>query len=142
MVLDLASGCRQHGVGVDVLLEPGVVDAAEKPGGHLQHQGPFAEVEHGHDVHRVRVRREEQRLGIHQFGEHDDLVVLDADIEKALAHGGQADALHGVHERLEGVEGGPGLTQHAPRNVVVLVPHRLAGAENELGTLRSPVETM
>ena len=47
----------------------------------------------------VGVGRQEQRLGIHQFGEDEDLVVLDADALHALAEGVDADAPQVVHER-------------------------------------------
>jgi hypothetical protein len=89
--------------GVGHPAKPGVVDAAEHPGRHFHHHWPLAEVEHRHDVHRVRVRRQEQRLGVHQLGEHDDLVVLDAGVHKTLAQGLDADALQRVSERAERV---------------------------------------
>ena len=51
------------------------------------------------EVDGVGVGGEEQRLGIHQLGEDDDLVVLDADVEQALADRVDVHALQGVHER-------------------------------------------
>ena len=48
----------------------------------------------------VDVGGEEQRLGIHQLGEDEDFVVLDAGFESASACGDQADALHCVDERI------------------------------------------
>ena len=51
----------------------------------------------------VGVGGEEQRLGIHQLGEDEDFVVLDAGVEKTSACGDDADALHRVDERVVGV---------------------------------------
>ena len=83
--------------------EPVVVDGAEKPGWHLQHHGPLGQIEDAEGIDGVRVGRQEQRLGVHQVGEDDDLVILDAGAQKAFVDGVDADALHRVHERPERV---------------------------------------
>ena len=69
---------------VDDPAEPVVVDGAEKLGRRLQDHGALGEIEDAHDVDRVRVGRQEQRLGIHQLGEDEDLVVLDPDVPMPL----------------------------------------------------------
>ena len=70
---------------VDHPAEPGILHRAEKLGRRLQHHWSLAEIEEAHDVDRVGVRGQEQRLGIHQLFENDDLVVLHPDAHHALA---------------------------------------------------------
>ena len=65
----------------------------------LQHHGALGEIERADDVDRVGIGGQPQRLGIHQLGVDDDLVVLDADALQALADRVDADALKGVGER-------------------------------------------
>ena len=64
---------------------PGVVDRAERLGRRLEHHRPLGEIEDAHEIDGVRIGRQEQRLRIHQFGEDQDLVILDPNVEKALA---------------------------------------------------------
>jgi len=56
------------------------------------------EVEEAENVDRVGIGCQKQRLGIHQFGEDEDLIVLDADAQETLAECMDADALQGVRE--------------------------------------------
>ena len=65
----------------------------------LQHHGALGEIERADDVDRVGIGGQPQRLGIHQLGVDDGLVVLDADALQALADRVDADALKGVGER-------------------------------------------
>ena len=88
---------------VDHPAEPGVLHSAEKLGRSLQHHWSLAEIEGAHHVDRVGIRGQEQRLGIHQLFENDDLVVLDANAFQTLAEALDADATQIVHERAVGV---------------------------------------
>ena len=82
---------------------PHIVDGAERLGRRLEHHGTLAEIDDADEIHGIRIRRQEQRFCVHQLGEHEHLVVLHADIEKALANGSRVHALHRVHEGFESV---------------------------------------
>ena len=82
---------------------PHIVDGAERPGRCLEHHRPLGQFDDTHEIDGVRVGRQEQRLGIHQVGEHEDFVVLHPYAEKAVADGGWAHGLEGVHEHAKRV---------------------------------------
>jgi hypothetical protein len=81
---------------------PEIVEGAQRLGRRLDHHRSLREVDPAQKIHGIGVGRQEERLSIHQFGEDEDFVVLDPDVEKALAAGGHVHTLVGVHERLEG----------------------------------------
>jgi hypothetical protein len=64
--------------------KPVIVDGPEKPRRHLQHERPFGEIEETECINCIGVARQEQRLGIHQFGKDYDLVILYAGVYKAF----------------------------------------------------------
>ena len=102
-ILAARAAIRARQAKIDDPAEPHVVQSPQHLGRHLEHHGPFGDVDEAQEVHGVGVGGEEQRLGIHQLGEDEDFVVLDAGVEKASASGDQADTLHRVDERVVGV---------------------------------------
>ena len=84
-------------------LEPHVVDHAKREWRRLNDDRSLADVQIDKEIDGVRIGRQEQRLGIHQFGEDEGRVVGDAGLLDALEDGRHRSALVGVHERLDAV---------------------------------------
>jgi hypothetical protein len=64
----------------------------------LEDHRPCRQVDEADEVHGVCVRGQEDRLRVHQLGEHQDLVVLYADLQEPLADGPDGRELESVQE--------------------------------------------
>ena len=96
-----AIGTGRTDVGHPVV--PAIVDQAKKFRRHLHDHRPLGEFEDAEGVDRVCVGHQQHCLGIHQLGEEENLVILHSGIEKAPVYCMKVDALHGVHECVEGM---------------------------------------
>ena len=86
--------------------EPHVVDRPENRARRrhrrdVEHHRTVREIDEGPEVDRVRVRRQKERRRVHQLGEDENLVVLDADAEKAPANRVERRSREAVQVRLD-----------------------------------------
>ncbi len=102
-VFPALAAIRARRAKVDDPAPPEIIERAKRLGRRLEHHRTVTQVEEADEIDCVGVRRKEERLGIHQLGEHDDLVVLDPDGGVRLSNGGHVHALEGIHKRLEGM---------------------------------------
>ena len=102
-ILAAFAAIRPRPAEVDDPAEPHVVERAERTGGCFHDHRSVREIDEAEIIDRVRIGRQEQRIGIHQFREQKDLVVLDARRLEAFEHRLHADALEGVGKGAERV---------------------------------------
>ncbi len=76
-VFSALAAIRTRQPDVDDPAEPVVIDGTKRLRWHLQHHGTLGQVQHAHGIDGVRIGRQEERLGVHQFGEDKDFVILD-----------------------------------------------------------------
>lgn len=69
----------------------------------FHHQGAVLQIEPCHCIDRLRVRREEERLRVHERLEDADRAVDRADVAEPVPDGHERRARHGVQEHLHAV---------------------------------------
>ncbi len=84
------------------MLEPEIVEEAERVGRGLNHNRPIAQIEGEDVIDRVSVGCQEQRLRVHEARpDRDATVVLCANAEEAVVHRLQRHELVGAHVGIE-----------------------------------------
>ena len=81
--------------------EDEVIDHTQCIGWALDNHWPFAKVERGHDVNTLGIRREKQRVGIHQIlGADNNAIARHPNIAESFAYGVNRCTGHCVQEYL------------------------------------------